>query len=76
VVTVNTREQSERTRSGVGIGSTVGAVKRGVPKIRCRGKRRVHICVRGRFRAGERVTVFDISTRGRVNLVLIGFVID
>jgi hypothetical protein len=76
VVTVNTRDASQRTRSGVGIGSTVGAVERGVPRIRCRGKRRVHTCVRGRFRAGERVTVFDISRGGRVNLVLIGFVID
>ncbi|HEX6228817.1 MAG TPA: hypothetical protein VFZ41_05060 [Solirubrobacterales bacterium] len=76
VVTINTRDPGERTRSGVGIGSTVGAVKRGVRGVRCRSQFRVHTCFRGRFRAGERVTVFDISPRGRVNLVLIGFVID
>jgi hypothetical protein len=76
VVTVNTRDPSERTRSGIGVGSTVAEVKQGVRGIRCLGKSRIHTCLKGRFDPGKRVTVFDISPQGRVNLVLIGFVID
>ena len=76
VVTVNTRDPRERTRSGVGIGSPISKVLARIRGIRCRGPAQIHTCVKGRFRPGERVTVFDISAQGRVNLVLIGFVID
>jgi len=76
VVTVNTRDPAERTRSGVGVGSTVAEVRRGVRGIACRNEFGFHTCFKGRFRPGERVTVFDIARRGRVSLVLIGFVID
>lgn len=76
VVTVNTRDRRQRTRSGVGIGSTPSQVLAGVRGVRCRGPARIHTCVRGVFRPGERVTVFDVSPRGRVDHVLIGFVID
>jgi len=76
VVTINSRDPRERTRSGVGIGSTPSQVLAGVEGIRCRGPARIHTCVKGRFRPGKRVTIFDISPQGRVNLVLIGFVID
>jgi len=76
IVTVNTRDPRERTRSGVGVGSTVDEVRHGVRGIKCRREFGIHTCFKGRFRPGERVTVFDISRRGRVSLVLVGFVID
>lgn len=76
VVTVNTRDRRQRTPSGVGIGSTVAQVKAGIGGIRCLGQARVHSCIKGRFLAGERVTVVDISPAGRATFVLIGFVID
>jgi len=76
VVTINTRDPSERTRTGVGIGSTIAEVRGGVRGIHCRDEFSIHTCFRGRFHPGKRVTVFDISPQGRVNLVLIGFVID
>lgn len=76
VVTVNTRDRSQKTRSGVGVGSTIAAVRNGVGGITCRDEFGIHTCFKGRFRPGERVTVLDIAGNGRVNLVLIGFVID
>jgi hypothetical protein len=76
VITVSTRDPRQRTRSGVGIGSTTGQVLHGVQGVRCRGPAGIHTCVKGSFRAGERVTAFDIGGNGRVKLVLIGFVID
>lgn len=76
VVTINTRDPTERTPSGVGIGSTTAEVRHGVRGIHCRDELSVHTCFKGRFHAGERVTIFDISRRNRVSLVLIGFVID
>lgn len=76
VVTINTRDPAEQTRSGVGVGSTVGEVRHGVRGIACRNEFGFHTCFKGRFRPGERVTVFDIARRGRVSLVLVGFVID
>jgi hypothetical protein len=76
VVTVNTRDPRQRTRSGAGVGSTPRQVLHGVRGIRCRGPAGIHTCVKGRFRPGERVTAFDFGRNGRVNLVLIGFVID
>jgi hypothetical protein len=76
VVTINTRDPRQRTRSGVGIGSTPSQVLAGVRGVRCRGPARIHTCVRGVFRPGERVTIFDVAPGGRVNLVVIGFVID
>jgi len=77
VVTINTRDPAERTRSGVGVGSTVSEVRRRVRGIRCRAAFGTRSCFKGSFGPGERVTVFDVSAdSGRVRLVTIGFVID
>ncbi len=77
VVTINTRDPAERTRSGIGVGSTVSEVRRGVRGIHCRQAFGVRSCFKGSFRPGERVTVFDVSSdTDRVRLVTVGFVID
>ena len=71
VTAVQTTRRSERTRSGVGVGSTRAEVDARVLNTRCSRRE----CVIGRFRAGQRVTVFRLF-RGRVTSVLVGFVID
>lgn len=76
VLTVTTRDRDQRTRSGVGVGSTVKEVRDGVAGIKCRREFGFHSCFKGRFRPGQRVTVFEIDDERRVEMVLIGFVID
>ena len=71
VTAVSTTRRRERTRSGVGVGSTRAQVDARVRNTRCNR----HECVVGRFLAGGRVTVFRLF-RGRVTSVLVGFVID
>ena len=71
VTAVTTTRRRERTRGGVGIGSTRAQVDARVRNTRCNRRE----CVVGRFLAGGRVTVFRLF-RGRVASVLVGFVID
>jgi hypothetical protein len=76
VVGVTTRARRQRTRSGVGVGSTEAAVRAGVRGIRCRTEFGSRHCFKGRFRPGERVTDFSLSEAGRVTRVTVAFVID
>ncbi len=71
VTAVKTTRRRERTRSGVGVGSTRAQVDARVANTRC-GRRE---CVIGRFLPGRRVTVFRLFN-GRVTSVLVGLVID
>jgi hypothetical protein len=67
--------QTDRTATGVGVGSTEKAVKRGVPGVKCEttaGSRSCHV---GAFLPGGRVTDF-LMHNGRVKRVTVGFVID
>ena len=59
---IDTRSRRQRTRSGVGIGSTEAAVRAGVGGIRCRTESGRRHCFKGRFEPGRRVTDFSLSS--------------
>lgn len=70
--------QSDRTASGVGIGSTEAQVKHGVRGVKCNTGNHpgsVTSCHVGSFKPGGRVTDF-LLRHGRVSRVTVGFVID
>ena len=67
--------RAERTASGVGVGSTVAAVRAGVPGVRCGTDETIRHCHAGSFVPGARVTDFAIR-KGRVWRVTLGIVID
>jgi hypothetical protein len=67
---------TDRTPSGVGVGSTENQVKQGVRGVRCQKLAARRDCHVGAFRPGRRVTDFILSGNGRVTRVTIGFVID
>lgn len=75
VTGVSTTRRSERTASGVGVGSTEAQVRARVAGVRCRSETGLRHCFLGRFLAGRRVTDFRIRG-GRVSSVTIGFVLD
>jgi hypothetical protein len=68
--------QTDRTASGVGVGSTEQQVKAGVHGVKCQTLAAVRDCHVGAFRPGMRVTDFTLGPNGRVTRVTIGFVID
>jgi hypothetical protein len=72
VFNLSTASKRERTSTGVGIGSTAAAVKKGVKRARCDRKH----CWVGRFEGGRKVTDFQLSAKGRVTRVTIGYVLD
>ena len=77
VITVTTRDHRQRTRSGVGVGSTETAVKNGVQGVQCKTESGSRHCFKGSFVPGKRVTDFSLSTPGhRVTRVTVGIVID
>lgn len=77
VVGIRTVDRRERTPSGVGVGSTVAAVKAGVAGVVCRNEFGISHCMKGQLRAGKRVTDFALDgPGGEVVAVTVGFVID
>jgi hypothetical protein len=75
VTGISTNRGTDRTPSGVGVGSTEQAVKKGVRGVKCEtilGERDCHV---GPFLAGNRVTDF-LFRNGRVRRVTVAFVID
>ena len=77
VIAVSTKDPKQRTRSGVGVGSTEAEVKSGVQGIRCRTEAGSRHCFKGKFQPGERVTDFSISLPGHlVTRVTVAIVID
>jgi hypothetical protein len=67
---------SDRTPSGVGVGSTEKQVKEGVRGVKCQTLAAVRDCHVGAFLPGRRVTDFILGPNRRVTRVTIGFVID
>ena len=72
VFNVSTTSKTEKTATGVGVGSTAGAVKKGVAGARCDQQH----CWVGRFEGGRKVTDFQLAANGRVSRVTIGYVLD
>jgi hypothetical protein len=76
VTAIETKGHRERTRRGVGVGSTEAQVEAGVPRVRCEtfpGGYRT--CYVGSYEPGMRVTDFQIRD-GRVVRVVVALVID
>jgi hypothetical protein len=69
---LSTTSKSQKTASGVGVGSTAAAVKKGVKRVQCDAKH----CYVGRFEGGNKVTDFQLGSTGRVTRVTIGYVLD
>lgn len=79
VLSVFTRDKAERTKSGVGVGSTKREVKKGVAGVKCRKEFGVNHCWLGSFAAGETVTDFRLARKHgklRVSQVGVGIVLD
>jgi hypothetical protein len=78
VTAVAVSGRTDRTASGVGVGSTEKAVKHGVHGVRCDSGNHpggVTSCHVGSFKPGHRVTDFLLRS-GRVTRVTVAFVID
>ena len=75
VSTVSTSGRGDRTRRGVGVGSTEAAVKARVRGVRCETIAGFRSCHTGRFTVGEIVTDFVIRN-GKVTRISIGRVFD
>jgi hypothetical protein len=74
VTSVATTKRSERTTTGVGVGSTKAQLLAGVPHVHCPSS---GPCQVGQSLPGRRVTAFYLDqARTKVTSVLIGFVID
>jgi hypothetical protein len=72
VFNVSTTAKSEKTSTGVGVGSTAAAVQQGVKGAHCDSSH----CWVGRFQGGRKVTDFQLSAKGRVTRGTIGYVLD
>ena len=70
VVIVATRSRAERTRQGVGVGSSVRSVRRAVAGLRCGQKAGVAFCRTGSIRPGRRSTTFQIESRRVVTVTI------
>jgi hypothetical protein len=67
--------QTDKTPSGVGVGSTETAVKKGVKGVACHTAAGTRSCDVGKLLPGHRVTDFLLKA-GKVVRVTVGFVID
>lgn len=75
VTSIATRSRLQRTRSGVGVGSTEAQVRAGVRGVRCESIETFRTCGLGVEEPGRIVTRFAIQG-GRVVVVAVGRIID
>jgi hypothetical protein len=75
VTDATTTGLGDRTRRGVGVGSTEAAVVAKVPGVTCDTIAGFRSCHTHQFLPGQRVTDFQI-VNGKVSRVSVGFVID
>ena len=75
VTSIRTSGSSERTKEGVGVGSSERTVRKTFPQARCSTLVNSRSCYIGELKAGRRVTDFSIRN-GKVRRVTVGFVID
>lgn len=75
VSSVVTTGLGDRTKNGVGVGSTEAQVRGGVPGVRCETVSGTRSCHTNSFRPGRRVTDFFLRG-GKVTRVTVGVVID
>lgn len=74
---IETRSARERTAGGLGVGSTLSAVRAAFRREQCSALNgKVRLCNVGALVAGRRVTTFRFTTSGKVNEVSVGVVID
>lgn len=66
---------TDRTASGIGVGSTEKAVKSSIKGVKCETSSGITVCHLGKLQAGKTVTSFHIRN-GHVFRVSIGLVID
>lgn len=79
VMAIFTKDESERTESGVGVGSTKKQVKKGVAGAKCKKEFGVAHCWVGAFKPGRTVTDFRLHRKHgklRVASVGVGLVLD
>ncbi len=75
VTAMSTTSASERTASGLGVGSTRAQLRAKLPALRCAGSNAEGDCHLGALLPGRTVTDFFIR-RGKVVSVTVGYVID
>lgn len=75
VTLASTTGLGDRTRRGIGVGSTERAVRRRVPGVSCDTFEGTRLCQRGAEEPGQRGTIFFLE-RGRVTRVDVALLID
>ncbi|MGZ4360215.1 MAG: hypothetical protein ACXVZW_10595, partial [Gaiellaceae bacterium] len=75
VTALNTTSPSERTASGIGVGSTVAQVKATLHGVKCKKEFGVDHCWLGSYEPGTAVTDLRLKN-GRVTMVTVAYVID
>jgi len=75
VTSIRTTGTHERTKRGIGVGSTEADVQANVAGVRCETIGTFRECYVGSYEPGARVTAFDVEA-GLVASVTVGFVID
>ena len=79
LTSIRTRSGEERTKGGVGKGTTRKALRAKLTGEKCRtfkAPKRIRICWLGSFTPSKPITEFRIDSKGRVNNVRVAYVID
>lgn len=76
VISISTRSRLDRTVRGVGVGSSEATVRRRLPGVSCRTEYGYRRCSVGKVIAGQAVTDFSISSKGRVSRISLSRVLD